>query len=120
MFYSNEVAIQFFNDSWRYGILKNDCSGNYNTLLDDSMSELMQFTGLHDKNDKEIYEGDIIKNHNKDLFEICWAQYDMDYHGYCCRHIKSNTRHLFISSDFRNCEIIGNIHENEDLLEVAS
>jgi uncharacterized phage protein (TIGR01671 family) len=91
---------------WKRGILV----GNYNVIFE-------QFTGLNDSTGKEIYESDIIKNPLKDLFEICWAMKDMDYHGFVCRHLKSNTRSLFISSDFRSCEIIGNIHENPELLE---
>jgi hypothetical protein len=65
--------------------------------------EQEQFTGLLDKNDKEIYEGDILKTkygskiHFKDL---------VDYHLWAYRN----------SMAFDEIEIIGNIYENPELL----
>lgn len=65
---------------------------------------LEQFTGLTDKNNKEIYEGDIL---NSDLFDdfdpfvMAWSE-------------KNNGWAQYGPKD--TFEVIGNIHENPELL----
>ena len=64
---------------------------------------LMQYTGLKDKNGKEIYEGDIVKDgyHGKyGIYEVKWEKIGWN----------------FVSEDGREIEIIGNIHENPELI----
>lgn len=71
--------------------------------------ELMQFTGLKDKNGNEIYEGDIIRSYNdfgdsfEDLSIVIWNQEGASFDG-------------VVVYDIKNEEIIGNIHENPELL----
>jgi uncharacterized phage protein (TIGR01671 family) len=79
---------------------------------------LMQYTGLKDKNGKEIYEGDII-SFNILTFEVekhlgafgYWVYKGANYAYFVpfCGVLKNNSM-VF--------EIIGNIHENPELLEL--
>lgn len=72
--------------------------------------EIMQYTGLEDKNGKDIYEGDILK-----IPETGWAK------EHNASVIFKNGRFVsdFMGEDLydRNgLEVIGNIYENQELL----
>jgi len=89
---------------------------------------LMQFTGLHDKNGKEIYEGDIIRSDfgTKEPIAVCFGEYH-DHTG----KDDNSTNVGFYFNEYKNessfgksvngntdCyEIIGNIYENPELLK---
>lgn len=104
---------------WVYGDLKSgsqkenfaihtyDMNGWYNRGYMVDPTTVGQFTGLHDKNGNEIYEGDIIRH--KDMVK----PYHVIYDG-----------HQFTPNDgFRSLsypkhwEVIGNIHDNPELLK---
>lgn len=73
---------------------------------------LMQYTGLHDKNGKEIYEGDIVKSYyyidTPNGEQERFNQKVINYNDVLCEY-KINA--------FENLEVIGNIYENPELLE---
>ena len=79
-------------------------------------NEIEQFTGLEDKNGTEIYEGDILKIHNhggtgvvKFINHGYFVVDEDEYYDliYDCDRYKFH----------RQPEIIGNIHENPELLK---
>ena len=74
--------------------------------------EFMQYTGLKDKNNKEIYEGDIFHiGSKKILYVVEWI--DCGLKG---RQIKNIS---WIGLDYwkDDIEVIGNIYENPELME---
>ena len=78
--------------------------------------ELMQSTGLHDKNGKEIFEGDIVKM-AKDVYSDP-TYYEVIRHRSGAYRLESNQHGCELWLRHTNCEVIGNIYENPELLEV--
>ena len=81
---------------------------------------LMQFTGLKDKNGKEIYEGDIVKFDNADEVKVMWSSKEALFLGIIIKTMDEEypTYMRFLGYDlYKNPEVIGNIYENPELLE---
>lgn len=81
--------------------------------------ELMQYTGLHDKNGKEIYEGDIVKIKHKGETDIGKIIYE--YNEFTVDVMNMNKPYGRIKLEMleKFIEAIGNIYENSDLLKGA-
>jgi uncharacterized phage protein (TIGR01671 family) len=76
----------------------------------------MQYTGLKDKNGKEIYEGDIVKvNNRSSLYEVVWETSGAYFR---VKSQLSDSGFAFHVLDQYNdrLEVIGNIYENPELL----
>lgn len=85
--------------------------------------KIMQYTGLEDKNGREIYEGDILKDTNNAIYYVDFIR--------GCFYLRTNYKsfpHLGWTEWLPMCEIdrlaipvefeiIGNIYENPELLE---
>lgn len=76
---------------------------------------IMQSTGLHDKNGKEIFEGDIVKM-AKDVYSDP-TYYEIVRHRGGAYRLESNQHGCELWLRHTNCEVIGNIYENPELLE---
>ena len=70
---------------------------------------IMQYTGLKDRNGEEIYESDIVNSHDG-LFVIKYSEEKMAYGLY-----SKGVEYPWYVSKY-SLEIIGNIHENPELL----
>lgn len=90
---------------------------------------LMQYTGLKDRNGKEIYEGDIVKlvkiennycakfdDINTDTYQYYVVFYSMSWYAVGNSNVSYDISD-FISDQYNIClEVIGNIYENPELL----
>ncbi|MES5890780.1 YopX family protein [Lacticaseibacillus paracasei] len=77
---------------------------------------LMEYTGLHDKNGREIYEGDVldIGLRNQDGKPIIAP---VSYETYAAGYVLDNGGNGIWQRLTKECEVIGNIFENPELLE---
>jgi uncharacterized phage protein (TIGR01671 family) len=82
--------------------------------FENSEAELMQFTGLCDKNGKEIYEGDILQYRLGGLSGLFDVRFDGN--GFWIKDGKTGSN-FFPNSEF--VEVVGNIYENGDLPKEA-
>ena len=83
--------------------------------LDIDPETVGQFTGLIDKNDKRIYDGDIVIN--KNLHSKKWVvkyRTDSEYVGFVLVEVGKSGISYFTS--WAEVEIMGNIHDNPELL----
>lgn len=119
-------------DIWRFDdeISNVFVEGEYTIFASYCNIKLLQYTGLKDKNNKEIYEGDIIDINQTvngcNLFAVMW-----DEISFGARYWVNNTIGRKYEYDIielldvnvneydKEIEVIGNIYENKELLENA-
>lgn len=124
-----------YSNKWRYGDLVQEKWGQGKAIMikkDKTAWSVLeetigQYTGLHDKNGKEIFEADIVKvklyKGEEEKYFVGKVEYfgsnfivdadnDSDYHVYDLDGFGIDYRY-----NLEDCEVIGNIYDNPELLE---
>ena len=105
-----EYAYDVQNGFQKYGHMICE-TVDFGQVLKDDELELEQCTGLKDKNEKLIYEGDIVRVDSK-VYYIDPLTLVVGFHNGAFM-----VGDRFIDNNSKFMEIIGNIHENPELLE---
>lgn len=130
-----------YNPAWEYGALLNEVAGGKAYILTDAYiddsadlqfeyapvdpSTVSQYTGLRDKNGKQIFENDIVQivweaPNRKPVYETAVIIFKDG--AFCTKWVSPN----FCGGVYplhnhnKRAEVIGNIYDNPELLEVRN
>lgn len=117
-------------DKGLVNIWTNDAFGNNSEDVDEYGEEVRvdpctvgQYTGLHDKNGKEIYEDDIVKAPLLDpifgdVLSDAFDSAPVSFHNgaFVVEYYKGMHK-IYLQDLYDKVEVIGNIHDNPELLE---
>lgn len=109
-----------YGEDWCFGVPYIDCDGD--CILADEGGKMIvvpetvgQYTGLTDKNGKKIFEGDIIKGKEKATYAIGYSDATAGF--YAKATLPQRILPCMNIGTMKYYEVIGNIHDNPELLE---
>lgn len=111
-----------FGKNWVYGyltimwgLMHIQDFNDENTAYEIDPNTLGQCTGSTDKSDKEICEGDLVSDiHGGDIRTITWHEKHCGF--YASSSDDGHNNHM-LSNASQNYIVVGNVHDNPELLE---
>ena len=112
-FFCNENCDSVFSLMYEQANIIKKGTGYWYSVIPNTVG---QYTGLTDKNGKRIFEGDILQYKNETCWVINWCAEETRFvvTGYIDG---KKCEHICIDTVFRDFEVIGNIHDNPELLK---
>lgn len=108
---------------WIYGSLAIFGDDDYNIYVNDENklyqvdpNTVCQYTGLKDRNRKTVFEGDILRREVGGIFVVQWSKVLAKFEA---KLISYNKIAYFNTMIFGECEVIGNIYDNPDLINIG-
>ena len=103
LYYGDEV-------DWHWIMVVGEFDCDYYDAYRIDPKTLCQYTGFEDKNGKKIFEGDIVD-------ASCAHGIERAVMGFCYGHYQAFSQYYgYLYTRPNECEIIGNIHDNPELL----
>lgn len=111
-------SMWFQEDSIEEFELNDTFMNDYITAYPDEIT-LMQSTGLHDKNGKEIFEKDILDYNGRKVIVKWHGSYACFIYEFVDELQNRTTEWQPLYLSYYHFEVIGNVYENPELLEVT-
>lgn len=132
----NKLRINYNNKVYNVNVIDFNCSrGEIETenkmetlMCRINLDNLIHCIGIKDRNNKLIYEGDIIKekwySRDDERYRECLysVEYDKEKMAYCFVEVENGFKNFFVDMEYiqDDYEVIGNIYENKELLGGAN
>lgn len=104
---NREIKFRCFGKESKKWFYYNEIQGRHSITPDQECSESFQYTGLKDRQGKEIYEGDIMNHKPKNQMVFFEKGCFMLYKGMELKHCVARNKLKVIGNQYENPELLG-------------